>query len=140
MSRTVKVNDDGSTRTKKGKQRWTQAHLPFPGGQAGANCMRTWRNQFQFTIIHWAGSQDDPFGTNAQVGEAIDRIWPILFSQVPLDDDGKRAVIGNVCNLLLFLLLTSHLVNVVVLVPDNPQSVAQSGREACTQSSMGFVG
>ncbi|EIM87671.1 uncharacterized protein STEHIDRAFT_130987 [Stereum hirsutum FP-91666 SS1] len=95
VSRVPKLNDDGSTRTKKGKQRWTQAHLPFPGGQPGATCMRVWRNQFQCTLIHWAGSKGDPFGTNSLVGEAVDKIWPVLYSQLPLDEEGKRAVVGN---------------------------------------------
>lgn len=127
----VKTTEDGSGRTKKGKQRWTQNHLPFPGGQPRVNCLRIWRNQFAFTLIAWAGGRDDTFGANQNVGEAIDKIWPILYSQLALDDAGRTAVIGNVSTRMLSVFLVNHPNTVTYPSPlgsDHSQPVAQSSR------------
>lgn len=60
------------------------------------NGLHIWRNQFAFTLIAWAGGRDDTFGANQNVGEAADKIWPILYLQLVLDDAGRAAIIGNV--------------------------------------------
>lgn len=85
-------------------RRWRLIDLPLPHGpKEGVVVMRVWTHGFVPTIIHWAGTKEDTFETNSTVITVVDTIWSLLYPTLPeLDDDGRAAVVGNVCNILQY--------------------------------------
>ena len=54
----------------KGHQKYMVSDLPFPGGKT-----HYWHKYFVPCLVAWAGSQDDPFGTNNGVRTEAVCIW-----------------------------------------------------------------
>jgi hypothetical protein len=88
----VRKYDKGCRRRK---QRYTVSDLPFP---RGGRYTQTWRKVFVPNLLAWAGSQDDPFGTNGQVHLEATKIWNRVFTDVPLKDADKDILIYVVCS------------------------------------------
>lgn len=63
------------------KEKYTLASLPFPRGAASAYT-RNWRKAFKSTLIHWAATFRDPFGTNAVLENIIPEIWKAVFPTI----------------------------------------------------------
>jgi hypothetical protein len=71
------------------KQRYTTADLPFP---RGGRHIQIWRKVFVPTLLAWAGSQEDPFGTNGQMGGEIEKIWKQIYPTITLDETNYEAL------------------------------------------------
>lgn len=74
------------------RPRYTVADLPFPRGGKDA---QTWRRLFVPSLLAWAGSQDDPFGTNSQMDTEIDTIWQHIYPAIALND-ATHEILQNV--------------------------------------------
>jgi hypothetical protein len=77
------------------KIRYTFSSLPFPRGAASTSYARDWRKSFKSTLIHWAATLEDPFGTNAIVENVVAEIWKLVFPSIAkeVDDDSREAII-----------------------------------------------
>ena len=64
------------------KEKYTLASLPFPRGAASTTYAREWRKSFKPTIIHWAATLKDPFGTNAVMDDIITETWKTVFLSI----------------------------------------------------------
>jgi hypothetical protein len=66
------------------KEKYTLASLPFPRGAASTTYTRDWRRYFKSTVIHWAATLRDPFGTNAatDMEDVITEIWKAVFPSI----------------------------------------------------------
>ena len=103
--------DGGSTgdsmpmRRPSKKMRYTQADLPFPPVRI-IECLYRWRTSFLPCLLSWAGTQEDPFGTNCRLAgvsfsEEVVKIWERIYPDIPLDDsdDSMLIVLCVVCPL-----------------------------------------
>jgi hypothetical protein len=61
-----------SGRRVGGKLRPKVSDLPLPHGPHG---LADWHETFVPTLLSWAGSHKDPFGTNSQMDDEIQSIW-----------------------------------------------------------------
>ena|SRR6267154_6215122 len=77
------------------KQRYTVADLPFP---RGGRYTQIWHKVFVPNLLAWAGSQDDPFGSNGQVHTEVTNIWKHVFPSIPLKDTDMDILIYVVCS------------------------------------------
>jgi len=92
----------GSRRVAKPK--YGVADLPLP---IGSNYMNRWRKQYRQTLMSWAGTHLDPFGTNSLLMEDVIRdIWSLVFSNIDIDMRGGRKK-----NLEVITALVSRLLN-----------------------------
>jgi hypothetical protein len=66
----------GGHRVKK--EKYTLSSLPFPRG-ASLSYTREWRKSFKSTVIHWAATLKDPFGTNSVMEDIITEVWRAVF-------------------------------------------------------------
>lgn len=41
-----------------------------------------WRKYFKPTLIHWAATLKDPFGTNALMEDIITEVWKTVFPSI----------------------------------------------------------
>jgi hypothetical protein len=75
------------------KRRFTTADLPLPrGGQQ----LQMWRKHFIPSLISWAGSCEDPFGTNGHMDVAAPKIWKRIYPDAPLGDQDKDILLSVV--------------------------------------------
>lgn len=84
------------------KINYTKNDLPFPSlGREGYN--KRWVKDFKTSIISWAGTTKDPFGTNGMVEleEVVDETWLVVYPELAeaLDNEAKRAAILGVVRL-----------------------------------------
>ena len=63
-------------------EKYTLALLPFPRGAASMSYTRDWRKLFKPTLIHWAATLKDPFGTNSVMGDIIAEVWKVIFPSI----------------------------------------------------------
>ena len=84
-----------SSRRRVKKIRYTFSSLPFPRGAASTSYTREWRKSFKSTLIHWAATLEDPFGTNAVMEDVVAEIWKLVFSSIAneVDGDSREAII-----------------------------------------------
>jgi hypothetical protein len=84
-----------SSRRRVKKLRYTLSSLPFPRGAAGTSYTRDWRKTFKSTLIHWAATLEDPFGTNAIMEDVVVEIWKQVFPSIAneVDGDSRDAII-----------------------------------------------
>ena len=83
----------GNRRVKK--IRYNFSSLPFPRGAASTPYTRDWRKSFKSTLIHWAATLEDPFGTNAVMEDFVKEIWKTVFPSIANEVDGgsREAII-----------------------------------------------
>jgi len=75
------------------KQKFTKANLPFP---RGGNHLYIWAKHFRPSLLAWAGSQEDPFGTNGTMHTEIVQIWSRLYPDIELNDQNMVIVLNVV--------------------------------------------
>jgi hypothetical protein len=77
------------------KVKFTLADLPFQPCSPEATRTRRilWRLQFVPSLLDWAGSCKDPFGTNIQMNGEVASIWKHVFPQVALNGEGMEIVL-----------------------------------------------
>lgn len=82
----------GGHRVKK--EKYTLSSLPFPRGPASISYTREWRKSFKPTLIHWAATLKDPFGTNSVMEDTITEVWKTVFPSIANEVTGSsRAAI-----------------------------------------------
>lgn len=64
------------------KTRFSLAHLPFPGGSSVY--LVIWQKTYVPSLISWAGSLEDPFGTNFQMEDQVMELWMQIYPSLPL--------------------------------------------------------
>lgn len=74
-------------RKRSRRQRYTVADLPFPGGSKD---LQVWRKTFIPLLLVWAGTQEDPFGTNCQMEVAIMGAWTHAFPSIALEPNSQE--------------------------------------------------
>jgi hypothetical protein len=72
--------------------RYSTSHLPFPAKAY----YEGWRSHFVPTLLAWAGSQEDPFGTNGQMDDEIVAIWTSVFPDLEAVNDETMPIIHSV--------------------------------------------
>jgi hypothetical protein len=72
------------------KEKYTLASLPFPRGAASTSYTREWRKSFKSSLIQWASTLKDPFGTNAVKNseDIITELWKTVFPSIANEVDG----------------------------------------------------
>ena len=90
-------SSSGAGGRRQKREKFTLTSLPFPRGAASTNYARNWRKLFKSTLIHWAATLQDPFGTNAVNGleDKISEIWKTVFPSIANEVDGssRQAII-----------------------------------------------
>src|SRR5260221_161668 len=71
--------DDETPPASSHKQNYTKDDLPFP---PGGNHRHIWGKSFRPALLSWAGSQDNPFGTNGTIHSEISDIWCRLYPDI----------------------------------------------------------
>jgi hypothetical protein len=96
----------GASSRRLKKEKYTLASLPFPRGAASSTYTREWRKCFKSTLIHWAATLKDPFGTNAVTGmeDIITEIWTATFPSIANEVAGssRQAIIYLVSSVFSF--------------------------------------
>ena len=85
-------SSSGAGGRRQRKEKFTLTSLPFPRGAASTNYYAcNWRKLFKSTLIHWAATLQDPFGTNAVNGleDKISEIWKTVFPSIANKVDGS---------------------------------------------------
>jgi hypothetical protein len=72
------------------KVKFTFSSLPFPRGPANMAYTREWRKLFKPTLIHWAATLEDPFGTNSLMEGVIAEVWKTVFPSIANEVDGSN--------------------------------------------------
>ncbi|KAN0139619.1 hypothetical protein V8E53_002281 [Lactarius tabidus] len=75
------------------RPRYTVADLPFP---PGGKHLQIWRKAYVPALLAWAGSQDDPFGSNGQMDDEIKAIWQRIYPALLLSN-ASYTVLQHVC-------------------------------------------
>jgi hypothetical protein len=84
-------NDGHGTRTSRKK--YAVSDLPFTHRDIDT---RKWRTQFVPSLLAWAGTQGDPFGTNCQMSDEVTTLWQRIYPTIILNDTRKSIVLGVV--------------------------------------------
>lgn len=83
------------------KEKFTVTSLPFPRGSGGTAYGQRWRRVFKPSLIEWAATYEDPFGTNAEMDDVVEGLWaqifPTLATAVVDGGESRGAVIQVVC-------------------------------------------
>ncbi|KAF8802193.1 hypothetical protein BYT27DRAFT_7113324, partial [Phlegmacium glaucopus] len=89
------VPEISSSRRRVKKIRYTFSSLPFPHGAASTSYARDWRKSFKPTLIDWAATLEDPFGTNTVMEDIVTDIWKVVFPSIANEVDGgsREAII-----------------------------------------------
>ena len=56
---------------------------------ASTSYTHDWRKSFKPTLIHWATTLEDPFGTNAVMEDIVVEVWKIVFPSITSEVDGS---------------------------------------------------
>jgi hypothetical protein len=87
----------GSSVHRPKKEKYTLASLPFPRGAESMTYTREWRKSFKPTLIQWAATLEDPFGSNAVMGDIITEVWmatfPSIANEVVVGSQSRPAII-----------------------------------------------
>ncbi|KAF8803015.1 hypothetical protein BYT27DRAFT_7305696 [Phlegmacium glaucopus] len=79
------------------KEKFTVTSLPFPRGSGGTAYSQRWRRVFKPSLIEWAATYEDPFGTNAEMDTVVEGLWaqifPTLATAVVDGGEGRAAII-----------------------------------------------
>ena len=80
----------GSTR----KRKFGISDLPFVHWDMDS---RKWRLSFVPSLLAWAGTQCDPFGTNSQMSDEVTMLWERIYPAIILDDTRTSVILSVVC-------------------------------------------
>ena len=112
----IKIEDIPVVKAEPGKkqhvkkEQYTNNHLPFPPAQMGVY-MKRWRKSFKPTIISWAATIEDPFGTNSMMGKVVKQSWNEVFPELKethKDETKCAAIIGVVSALFRLYPVSTH--------------------------------
>jgi hypothetical protein len=78
------------------KTRYMTTDLPFPGPPNGEN-IKMWQNTVVPSLLIWAGTQADPFGTNARMRGPLAGFWSSAFPDSVLSEHELDIVLSVVC-------------------------------------------
>lgn len=74
------------TRRSK-KEKYNVSALPFPNGIRAPPLQQRWRKFFRATLIEWAGTHSDPYGTNSKLDDdIINDIWYTVYPDLEMYD------------------------------------------------------
>ena len=59
------------------KETYTTAALPFPSSHI-THYLDRWRKDFRSTLLDWAGTGENPYGTNTIMRQAVKQTWYVL--------------------------------------------------------------
>ena len=88
-----RLDDSNKMPAPSQKKKYTKANLPFPHG---GNHMYIWAKQFRPSLLSWAGSQEDPFGTNGTMHTEIAQLWSHFYPNIGLTYQNKVIVLSVV--------------------------------------------
>jgi hypothetical protein len=77
---------------RQGQKKPVVADLPFVGDRI----TQIWRKDIIPMLVAWAGSQEDPFGTNSQAKSEAVSISKLLFPATKLDKNRCAIMMGVV--------------------------------------------
>ncbi|KAF8806109.1 hypothetical protein BYT27DRAFT_7212388 [Phlegmacium glaucopus] len=85
------------------KMRYNFSSPPFPRGAASTSYAWDWRKSFKLTLIHWATTLEDPFGTNTVMEDIVTDIWKVVFPSIANEVDGgsREAIIHMAADALI---------------------------------------
>jgi len=85
-------NVTASSRRGGARTRAKVLDLPLPrGGQGSVD----WNERFVPSLLSWAGSHEDPFGTNGQMDAEITSLWLQIYPGRKLGD-GEQGTVRSV--------------------------------------------
>lgn len=73
-----------AARTTTRKVRYSVRDLPLPPCDPYYSDM--WRNRFVPSLLAWAGSLRDPFGTNIKLNDEVSNLWKRVFPDIVIRD------------------------------------------------------
>ena len=76
------------------KKKYGVTDLPFTHWDTDS---RKWRTSFIPSLLAWAGTQVDPFGTNSQMAEEVTALWEHVYPVIVLNDERTSIVLSVVC-------------------------------------------
>jgi hypothetical protein len=76
------------------KRKYTVSDLPFGHWDVDS---RKWRVCFVPSLLAWAGTQHDPFGTNSQMTDEVTALWKHVYPTIVLNDARMSIVLCVVC-------------------------------------------
>lgn len=123
--RELSTQGDHEPKPRTKKINYTKNHLPFPG-VGRESYVRRWTNEYKTSLINWAGTVEDPFGTNGNSGldDVVDETWKAVFPELEeaLEIVDKRAAILGVVRLV-----TSYLFFISSYLHHRPSSFSPAG-------------
>lgn len=93
------------------KEKYTLASLPFPRGAESISYSREWRKSFKPTLIHWAATLKDPFGTNAVMGDILTEVWMAVFPSI-----ANEVVVGSPSRQAIIHLVSSYFIRNLFII------------------------
>ncbi len=72
------TNNAASPKTKA--EKYNLSHLPFPSADRSERLMR-WKTVYRATLIAWASTLGDPFGSGTVIDGAVNKIWVEVFPE-----------------------------------------------------------
>ncbi|KAF8873126.1 hypothetical protein BD779DRAFT_1805320 [Infundibulicybe gibba] len=97
---TVVPEHSASSRSRIKKEKYTLASLPFDRDEATA-LIQTWRKSFKPTLIQWAATLEDPFGSNSLMDDIIEDIWKRIFPDIAITAKSRPAIIDVAGDVLI---------------------------------------
>ena len=85
-------SNNGRGARTTGRKKYAVSDLPFAHWDIDSH---KWHNQFVPSLLAWAGTQGDPFGTNSQMVGEVATLWQRLYPAIILNDT-RRCIILSV--------------------------------------------
>jgi hypothetical protein len=76
------------------RKKFAISDLPFTHWNVDS---RKWRLIFVPSLLAWAGTQSDPFGTNSQMTDEVTALWERVYPAIALNDERMSVVTSVVC-------------------------------------------
>ena len=76
------------------KRKFGISDLPFTQWDIDS---RKWHVSFVPSLLAWAGTQSDPFGTNSQMADEVSALWEHVYPAIVLNDLWTSIILSVVC-------------------------------------------
>ena len=86
-------NSNNGRGSRTSRRKYAVSDLPFTHWDID---IRKWRAQFVPSLLAWAGTQGDPFGTNSQMDDEVTILWQRVYPAIVLNDTRKTIVLSVV--------------------------------------------
>ena len=90
------------------KETYTTAALPFPSSHI-TRYLDRWRKDFRSTLLDWAGTGENPYGTNTIMRQAVKQTWYEVFPELKAKWKSDSNVILGVVSGYVPTSIYSHL-------------------------------